>query len=61
MNKKDGCGTGELADKTDCNKDQNTRCGCGNLLAKLTQVGVEIKCRRCKKVTIIPLEKFNGS
>ena len=31
------------------------RCECGNLLARLVPAGVEIKCRRCKRQTIIPL------
>jgi phage FluMu protein Com len=37
--------------------DQGTdaRCHCGNLLARLTARGVEIKCRRCKRVHIVPL------
>lgn len=29
------------------------RCGCGNLLARRTDRGIEIKCRRCKRVYII--------
>lgn len=32
------------------------RCLCGNLLARLTLGGVELKCRRCKRLMIIPLE-----
>jgi phage FluMu protein Com len=31
------------------------RCGCGSLIARVLKEGVEIKCRRCKQVTIIPL------
>lgn len=30
------------------------RCLCGNLVAKLTPTGVEILCRRCKRVHRIP-------
>jgi phage FluMu protein Com len=33
------------------------RCHCGNLLARLVPGGVEIKCRRCKRTIVIPLEK----
>jgi hypothetical protein len=29
------------------------RCGCGNLLARRTKRGLEIKCRRCKRVYVI--------
>lgn len=36
-------------------KDSNDhRCDCGQLLAQLTNAGVEIKCKRCKRLTIIP-------
>lgn len=31
------------------------RCGCGNLLARLCPGGVELKCRRCKRVLTVPL------
>jgi hypothetical protein len=31
------------------------RCLCGSLLARLTEVGVEIKCRRCKRTVVVPL------
>jgi phage FluMu protein Com len=33
------------------------RCHCGSLLARLVPEGVEIKCRRCKRRVIIPLNK----
>jgi hypothetical protein len=36
-------------------KDVDARCHCGNLLARLTPRGVEIKCRRCKRVHVVPL------
>jgi phage FluMu protein Com len=36
-------------------KDAEARCHCGNLLARLTPRGVEIKCRRCKRVHVVPL------
>jgi hypothetical protein len=32
------------------------RCHCGSLLARLVPEGVEIKCRRCKRRVIIPLD-----
>lgn len=31
-----------------------SRCQCGSLLARLRQEGVELKCRRCKRVVVIP-------
>ena len=30
------------------------RCLCGNLLAKVSLDGVEILCRRCKRIHLIP-------
>ena len=32
------------------------RCECGNLVAKLTAETVEIKCRRCKRIRVIPAD-----
>ena len=32
------------------------RCECGNLVAKLTADSVEIKCRRCKRIRVIPMD-----
>lgn len=32
------------------------RCCCGSLLARLVEDGVELKCRRCKRRVIVPLE-----
>ncbi|MCS6927161.1 MAG: hypothetical protein NZ578_14815 [Candidatus Binatia bacterium] len=33
---------------------QESRCRCGSLLARLRPQGVELKCRRCKRVVVIP-------
>jgi phage FluMu protein Com len=30
------------------------RCLCGSLVAKLSPQGVEILCRRCKRIHVIP-------
>jgi hypothetical protein len=29
------------------------RCACGSLLARLTADGVELKCRRCKRLVVV--------
>jgi len=34
------------------------RCECGNLVAKLTPHTVEIKCRRCKRIRVIPADQL---
>jgi hypothetical protein len=31
------------------------RCSCGSLLARLVAAGVELKCRRCKRIVVLPL------
>jgi hypothetical protein len=33
------------------------RCLCGSLLARLIEGGVELKCRRCKRTLLVPLER----
>lgn len=35
---------------------EDVRCFCGSLLAKLVEGGVELKCRRCKRIIVVPLE-----
>ena len=39
------------------------RCLCGNLVAKVSLEGVEILCRRCKRIHLIPWpgERREGS
>jgi hypothetical protein len=32
------------------------RCACGSLLARRVPTGVELKCRRCKRTVVVPLE-----
>ncbi|MGE5220633.1 MAG: hypothetical protein ACM3SP_26800 [Chloroflexota bacterium] len=36
--------------------DSSLRCSCGSLLARLVESGVEIKCRRCKRQVVLPLD-----
>ncbi|MGH8005613.1 MAG: hypothetical protein ACREQ3_01220 [Candidatus Binatia bacterium] len=33
---------------------RESRCRCGNMLARLRPEGVELKCRRCKRMVVIP-------
>ena len=30
------------------------RCHCGSLMARVTVRGIELKCRRCKRVVVVP-------
>jgi phage FluMu protein Com len=34
------------------------RCLCGSLLAKITSQGIELKCRKCKRLQIIPRSRI---
>jgi len=34
--------------------ENSLRCGCGSLLARLVEDGVELKCRRCKRQVVVP-------
>ena len=34
--------------------DDDCRCACGKLMARLTVQGFEVQCRRCKLLHIIP-------
>ncbi|WP_338869967.1 hypothetical protein [Myxococcus stipitatus] len=45
---RDGCQQGGEAGEL--------RCLCGSLLARLVPGGVELKCRRCRRTRVIPLE-----
>ena len=48
----------DTAHKISPDEEPEVRCDCGRLVAMLTPIGVEIKCKRCKKVSIIPLNKM---
>lgn len=37
-----------------------TRCACGQLIAKLRQTGIELKCKRCKRIVLIPFSAIEG-
>jgi phage FluMu protein Com len=36
------------------------RCQCGNLLARIVTSGIELKCRRCKRVEVIAFGDIEG-
>lgn len=39
---------------------EQCRCECGNLLAKMAQEGIEVKCRRCKRIVLIRFADIEG-
>lgn len=40
---------------------QETRCECGQLIAKLRPEGVELKCKRCKRLVLIPYSQVGDT
>jgi hypothetical protein len=37
-----------------------TRCECGQLIAKVCGQGLELKCKRCKRIMVIPFSSIKG-
>jgi hypothetical protein len=37
-----------------------TRCECGQLIAKVVGGGLELKCKRCKRIVMIPFSAIQG-
>lgn len=36
------------------------RCECGQLIAKMRGQGIELKCKRCKRIVVIPFSSIEG-
>ena len=36
------------------------RCTCGQLVAKMTDHGVEVKCKRCKRMVLLPYSSLDS-
>jgi len=39
---------------------RETRCECGQLIAKVHGQGLELKCKRCKRIVVIPFSSIEG-
>jgi len=37
-----------------------TRCECGQLIAKVRGQSLELKCKRCKRIVVIPFSSIEG-
>ena len=37
-----------------------TRCECGQLIAKVGGQGLELNCKRCKRIVVIPFSSIKG-
>lgn len=40
--------------------DSEARCECGQLMAKLRQDGIELKCKRCRRIVLLPFSGIEG-
>ena len=48
------------ASTSDRSQSSETRCECGQLIAKVVGGGLELKCKRCKRIVIIPFASIQG-
>lgn len=39
---------------------RDVRCPCGQLIARWIHDGVEIKCKRCRRVVCVPFKSMRG-
>ncbi|MEK7236507.1 MAG: hypothetical protein AAB242_07795, partial [Nitrospirota bacterium] len=44
----------------DARHSDETRCECGQLMAKVRGQGLELKCKRCKRIVVIPFTSIEG-
>jgi len=49
--------TSPTSHSADCGE---TRCECGQLIAKVRGQGLELKCKRCKRIVVIPFSSIEG-
>lgn len=49
---------------TDSNRvvrcSEDIRCHCGQLMARIVEAGLELKCKRCRRLVIIPFTDIQG-
>jgi phage FluMu protein Com len=48
------------APASDARQHDETRCECGQLMAKVRGQGLELKCKRCKRIVVIPFTAIEG-
>jgi len=49
-----------VKDAVDARAEHDLRCECGSLMARVTKAGIELKCRRCKRVVVVPVRGMTG-
>ena len=42
---------------TPCSDRLEARCECGQLMAKLRRNGIELKCKRCRRIVLLPFSR----
>jgi hypothetical protein len=52
--------TVEQSSQSTCHAQHETRCACGQLIAKVVGEGLELKCKRCKRIVTIPFSSIEG-
>jgi phage FluMu protein Com len=48
------------ASNSEACRNNETRCECGQLIAKVHGQGIELKCKRCKRIVVIPFSSIEG-
>jgi phage FluMu protein Com len=48
------------SDTPNSQRQSETRCECGQLIAKVRGQGLELKCKRCKRIVVIPFSSIEG-
>ncbi len=48
------------APRAERHRCSETRCECGQLIAKVVEAGLELKCKRCKRIVTIPFSSIAG-
>ena len=38
-------------------RERDLRCNCGSLMARVSADGIELKCRRCKRVVVVAIDQ----
>lgn len=51
---------GETSSSSHSGDCSETRCECGQLIAKIRGQGLELKCKRCKRIVVIPFSSIEG-
>ncbi|ALA57341.1 hypothetical protein [Nitrospira moscoviensis] len=39
---------------------EEVRCHCGQLVARIVEGGLELKCKRCRRLLVIPFASIGG-